>query len=590
MTIPTAVYKNRSGLGEKSGTRASGFSGEFTGRTFSSKKVLLAASACLSLTPFTANASGAQFASPSYSVSEGGGTLQVGIDVTTSYGGACTISGDVIASGGNATAGSDYSISAGSFAATVSSGPGTASTSVFISIVDDALVEGTENFNLTIQNVSDTCPVGVSVGSPAAVDILDNDNSRNSGTNLTPDASFTPNQTAIYDGLTSACANATGELQNRCAEITNADLNAILPDAVAAQGTAAVDFGFKQFSVIHGRIVNLRNAQQSNSSLLGYSTININGETIPVGKALMTALGPNRGGAAGDDPSDMPFRDSPLGFFFKGQFNVGERSNSLNERGFKVDRKAATFGVDYSFTDDLLIGAAFGYGSTDTNYNLNSGKMSTDAFEFSSYGSYFLPESFYIDWIMSYALHSFDMRRHIQYTGFSSDADSNTNGDQYGVSASFGKDIAFQSFVINPYVRLDYSKTTVDGYQENGGGGLAMSFAGQDINSATSTLGGQATKTISMPWGVLSPGVRFEWVHQFLDESRLIQARFKDAAAGTGAFSFRTDTPDRDFFNLGTSLALTMPEGRSGYLRYEYRLGQAYITDHTVEVGARIPF
>ena len=117
-----------------------------------------------------------------------------------------------------------------------------------------------------------------------------------------------------------------------------------------------------------------------------------------------------------------------------------------------------------------------------------------------------------------------------------------------------------------------------------------MTFASQSIDSATSTVGGQATKAISMPWGVLSPGVRFEWVHQFLDESRLIQARFKDAAAGTGAFSFRTDTPDRDFFNLGTSLALTMPEGRSGYLRYEYRLGQAYITDHTVEVGARIPF
>ncbi|MBD9363469.1 autotransporter domain-containing protein [Methylomonas sp. EbB] len=84
--------------------------------------------------------------------------------------------------------------------------------------------------------------------------------------------------------------------------------------------------------------------------------------------------------------------------------------------------------------------------------------------------------------------------------------------------------------------------------------------------------------------------MRFEWVHQYLDESRLIQARFSQAAAGAGRFSVKTDTPDRDYFNIGTSLALSLPEGRAGFLRYEYRLGQAYITDHTIELGARIPF
>ncbi|WP_082879874.1 autotransporter domain-containing protein [Methylomonas methanica] len=574
---------------------------------FSSKAVLLAAAAVLSLKPFAVHASTLAFSAGTYSVSEAGGSLQVTVTmnsgVNASYGG-CTISGDVFVSGGTASSGSDYSISGGSVVFNIQGvGPHSASAPVVINIVDDILVENTETINLSIQNPSENCP-GFSTITPgtgtAVVNILDNDSTPtptppsptpNTPTpNLSLDPGFTPNQQSIYEGLTSACSGASGDLLNRCNEINNADLNAIIPDAVAAQGAAAVDFGYKQFSVVHGRIVNLRNSQQQSSSLLGYSTININGETIPVGKALMTALGPARGGAAGDDPNDQLFRDSPLGFFLKGQFNVGEKANTSSERGFKADRKAVTFGMDYSIMDELVLGAAFGYGSTDTNYNLNSGSMSADAFEFSSYGSYFLPQSFYIDWIMSYALHSFDINRRIQYTGFDNTATSAANGDQYGFSLGFGKDFALQSFVINPYLRLDYSKTKVDSYQESGGGGLAMEFAGQSIDSATSTIGGQASNAISTSWGVLSPGVRFEWVHQYLDESRLIQARFSQAAAGAGTFAVKTDTPDRDYFNIGTSLALSLPEGRAGFLRYEYRLGQAYITDHTIELGARIPF
>ncbi|MGZ5000942.1 MAG: autotransporter outer membrane beta-barrel domain-containing protein, partial [Methylomonas sp.] len=400
---------------------------------------------------------------------------------------------------------------------------------------------------------------------------------------------FTPNQRSIYEGLVSACATATGELLQRCQEITNADLNAIIPDEVAAQGTMAVDFGFKQLSIIHGRIVNLRNSQKQNTTLLGYSTININGESIPVGKAL-ASLGSALGGAAGDDQADGPLRDSPLGFFLKGQFNVGQKDRTINEQGFQVDRKAVTFGLDYSFTDDLVLGAAFGYGGANTEYNLGSGKMANDAFEFASYGSYFLPQSYYIDWIMSYALHNFDVNRQIQFSSLDTSAQSKTNGDQYGISLGFGKDISVQDFIINPYLRLEYLKTEVDAYQETGGAGLALAFDKQSIDSATSTVGGQISKAISMPWGILSPGARFEWVHQYMNDSRLIQSRFSQAAAGTGRFAVLTDNPDRDYFNLGGSLALNLQEGRAGFLRYEYRAGQSTISDHTVELGARIPF
>jgi uncharacterized protein with beta-barrel porin domain len=98
------------------------------------------------------------------------------------------------------------------------------------------------------------------------------------------------------------------------------------------------------------------------------------------------------------------------------------------------------------------------------------------------------------------------------------------------------------------------------------------------------------SQSISLPWGVLTPGLRAEWVHQFENNNRLINARFIDAPIGTGQFSILTDSPDRDYFNLGGSFALTLPEGRSAFFRYETRLGQERVYNHTLELGLRIPF
>jgi len=575
-------------------------------RLHGSKRLLLAAISALSMTPFAVEAWTLDFSPNSYSVDEAAGSVQVGVSLNqdvsdTGYG--CTITGTVVASGGTATSGSDYSIPNGNFSFTaVSTSPGfSGSTSVTVNIVDDTLTEANETIALALQGVSTVCG-GDSVSSrgTASVTITDNDTERTTTTtpttttttpNLTLDPNFTPNQQSVYDGLTSACAGATGELLTRCNQITNADLDAIIPSQVAAQGVQAADFGFKQFSIIHGRIVGLRNAQQNSSALLGYSTINLNGETIPVGKALAAALGPALGSAAGDDSTQDPFRDSPLGFFIKGQFNVGNRSRTANEQGFDVDRKSMTLGIDYSFTDNLMVGAAFGYGGTDTTYTGGSGRMETDAYEFSSYGSYFLPEDFYVDWILSYALHNFDLQRNIHLSSnLATTAQSSPNGDQYGLSLGFGKDFAIRDVVLNPYLRYEYINTQVDGYAETGGAGLGLEVDSQTVESMSSTIGGQATKNISMPWGILTPGIRFEWVHQYMHDNRLIQARFSQASAGTGFFTVRTDNPDRDYFNLGGSMAVNLPEGRAGFLRYEYRLGQSYISDHTVELGARIPF
>lgn len=76
---------------------------------YSSKRVLLAAAAALSMTPFALHASTLSFSAGSYTGSEGSGGVPITVNMNTAAYGGCTIAGEVVATGGSATSGSDYS-------------------------------------------------------------------------------------------------------------------------------------------------------------------------------------------------------------------------------------------------------------------------------------------------------------------------------------------------------------------------------------------------------------------------------------------------------------------------------------------------
>ncbi|WP_305908995.1 autotransporter domain-containing protein [Methylomarinum sp. Ch1-1] len=680
-----------------------------TPRLYGSKPIIMAALSMMALSPTAVDAWTLDFIPNSYTVDEAAGSVQVGVTLTpdsNDYGG-CFVNGDVVAVGGTATAGSDYSFNGAFSVSDNSEIPPAASTNISISIIDDIDIEGPEDIQLELQNISADCSsIPINNTTSATVNISDNDipqpgtisfdnasssasegntvtvtvnrtagsdgearvdyatangtavagsdYTEKSGTlvwndgdaspktitlqtltdsdtleqdelfsiilsnpsgatlgsvdtvditigNTTPTLSdivnLTPNQRSVAEALDQSCATATGEFKQRCDELYQSGLSdgdiiqildAIVPEQIAAQGSAAVDFGSQQLQIIHGRIIELRNNQNKNRiSVLGFS-MDVDGEYIPLGKIAQSAFNTALGAAAA--AGDEPLRDSPLGFFLKGQIKVGDKNKTDREKGFDLLTRGITMGVDYQFTDTLVMGAAAGYGYSKTDFDSNGGEMTTQSGDFAVYGSYFMPEDFYVDWVMSYAIHDYDMDRRIVYPGMTSSATSNPQGDQYGGSLGFGKDIYIKSFFISPYVRGEYIETTIDHYDEQGGAGFALSVADQSITSISTIMGSQFGHSISMPWGVIAPAARFEWVHQFKDNERVLRSRFINASAGAGNFSILTDNPDRDYFNLSASIAATLPEGRSAFVRYETRLGQNDISNHIIELGLRIPF
>jgi outer membrane lipase/esterase len=218
---------------------------------------------------------------------------------------------------------------------------------------------------------------------------------------------------------------------------------------------------------------------------------------------------------------------------------------------------------------------------------------------------------FYVDGIFSYARNDFDSARNIVYAVPSTDqmgnpvpgtttvnqtARSETDGTQYSFGLSTGYDFSARGFTFGPYGRLSYLKADIDGFREridntDAGFGLALAFNDQDVESLTWALGGQVSYAISTGFGVLVPQMRFEWEHEFLNNQRIIGARFvADPFPSPIPILLETDHPDRDYFNLGAGLSAVFQRGVSAFVYYETALALRDVTAHQVAVGLRLAF
>ena len=137
---------------------------------------------------------------------------------------------------------------------------------------------------------------------------------------------------------------------------------------------------------------------------------------------------------------------------------------------------------------------------------------------------------------------------------------------------------------------MEFLNLHIGAYNESSGSGFALATGGQTNHSFVSDLGLQISHAVSLPWGVVTPALRVEWEHQYLNNNRAIDMRLSSAAAGLGYFSVQTGSPDRDYVNLGGSFSAALPNGGGAFVRYESRLGQTYVTEHIVEGGVRLTF
>lgn len=410
------------------------------------------------------------------------------------------------------------------------------------------------------------------------------------------------------------------DLQIRCTEMighalagdttaARTPLLSLAPEEIVAQGANAVTTSNRNIStrlaVIHSGVTNL-----------GFRRFGLQKEEPPAPYTLVASLAPF---AAVNSvvAASTPSSSIPLGLFFNGTFTGGDKDATSREAGFDFKTFGVTFGTDYRFTDNFVLGVAFNYLSTNIDFDTSSflgtpagGGIDTQGFGFSFYGTYYVSNQFYVDGIINLGWNHYDIDRRITYaisatdrtgvlipgttTNVNQSARGDTDSAQYSFSVGAGYDFPIQGFTITPLARLEYIRLNVDGYQETinntaPGFGLALAFEGQNVDSLLGVLGGQASYAISTKVGVLLPQVRVEWRHELKNDARTITSRFVNDPART-PLVLVTDSPDRDFFTLGASLSATFRDGIAAFVSYETVLGLAQVSAHNVVGGIRFEF
>jgi len=173
-------------------------------------------------------------------------------------------------------------------------------------------------------------------------------------------------------------------------------------------------------------------------------------------------------------------------------------------------------------------------------------------------------------------------------------ATGDTGGTQYSFGLGTGYDVRHQAWTFGPYGRLTYLKAAIDAFQERinssgDGSGLGLADNDQRVESLQTALGAQVSYAVSTPLAVLVPQLLFEWVHEYLNDRRTVNASYVNDPQHI-SIPFTTDDPERDFFNLGVALSSVFRGSKSAFLYYQTVLGLQDVTKHDIVLGVRWAF
>jgi outer membrane autotransporter protein len=303
-----------------------------------------------------------------------------------------------------------------------------------------------------------------------------------------------------------------------------------------------------------------------------------------------------RGGAAGADGPG-----GKLGAFINGSYSTGDRDDTDWADEFDFDTYGITGGIDYRFTDELVLGVAVSYHDVDADFDekltVSGGSVEADGWAGTVYGTWY-GERFYVDGLAGYAKSDYDVKRKILIPDatdpaatISETAKGSPDSDDYTLSLGAGYSIDRGSFSYGPYARVTYYKVDIDDYREKGAeaSGLNLAVDGQDWESLTSVLGGQLSYASSQSYGVILPQARIGWVHEFENDSEEFTAVYIDDP-NQNVLRAETDNPDRDYFELGLGVSAVFRDGAQAFVYYDTVLGFDNVTDHIFTLGGRIEF
>lgn len=384
---------------------------------------------------------------------------------------------------------------------------------------------------------------------------------------------FTPNENAVAYVLNGANATATGDFGNVLNAISNLDPASMAKVLDAISGQVYSGFGSLNLQSIQAFLDSFQ-FQAGGGQSFG-----------------STAAAPGRNYMALAEDCDVACdvgAAARWGVWGGGVGVFGTVAGDTNAHGLTYNLGGFTGGIDRKFTDNFKAGVATGFTAASLYAQGAPGYGTSNTLQFSLYGEY-AQGPVYLDALAGYAHSDNRMNRPIVIAGLPyRAAQGYTTANQFFGQLETGYKIDVVRRIggfVTPFVRLQGSTSTQNGFTETGADSLNLAVAQQTTNSLRTVLGAQLGAAIDAGWqSKLNVLFRAGWSHEYADLSRPVTASF----AGAPALSFTTQgaIAPRDGVVLGLGLDTSIAERTSIYFRYDGDLAGGN-TNHILSGGVR---
>lgn len=173
--------------------------------------------------------------------------------------------------------------------------------------------------------------------------------------------------------------------------------------------------------------------------------------------------------------------------------------------------------------------------------------------------------------------------------------------DFLGFSADIhtGYDWEFSGLTIGPRLSLNTWWKRIDAYSESEvAGSLPVPITGaslrydeQDVSSVQTRIGFAVSKPFLFDVLTVVPFFQVDYIHEFANDQRTIRASFvEDGRPDPFAFTFKSNPPDRDFFEIRSGMVAEIFSGGVAYIDGRVILGHELVDNYGVKGGLRIAF
>lgn len=270
-----------------------------------------------------------------------------------------------------------------------------------------------------------------------------------------------------------------------------------------------------------------------------------------VGKALGFAASAMRDksfnlSVSSDDKGGNSSSANDTNVWIGGGVRFGTRDKNSSDR-VKFSTDGISFGVDRRFSDDLVLGAGFGYAKDESSIGTDGSNSASTGYTLAAYGSYQPAENIYLDGILGYGRLRYDTERYIEPVD--SFASSQRSGDYLFASLTAAYEHRANGLLLSPYGRLDLVEHRLDAATEEHGGPYSLHYYRQKIPGVSFAAGFRAETAHETGFGWVTPRMRVELKHDFKGEQEA-SVSYADQIGGT-KYTIAPNDNERDSIVLG---------------------------------------